>query len=367
MRELLKDRVSEDLVLQLASKFYNEYSEFNVKEFVSDVIDENWNDTQLKNRIEKIAININKQLNMNYMNQIHILNTVLATYSLEFNSFILLVFPNFVEIFGQDEKNWDISVSAMEKYTEYSTSEFAVRPFLINDIDKMLNKMITWSKSDNEHIRRLASEGSRPMLPWGIRLHSIMKNPKLIMPILDNLKNDPSLYVRKSVSNSINDISKTHPEFVIDLCKKWIGKTNNTDWIIKNGCRTLLKTGNKEALDLFGLSSEKFFTINNFTVKNYECYIGDSVEFKFDVSTNKNLKIRIEYLIEFMKSNNKHSSKIFHLFEGFIDESKTKKINKIHSLKDLTTRKHYPGKHIIWLVINGIKYNSAEFKILPST
>ena len=113
-------------------------------------------------------------------------------------------------------------------------------------------------------VRRLASEGCRPRLPWAMALPNLKENPAPIIPILENLKNDPARFVRLSVANNLNDIAKDNPEIVIDLVKKWKGESKEVDWIIKHGCRTLLKQGNPEVMELFGFNS----TISNICVED---------------------------------------------------------------------------------------------------
>ena len=111
----------------------------------------------------------------------------------------------------------------------YSTAEFAVRPFIIKHEARMIAQMTAWTEHDNEHVRRLASEGCRPALPWGQALTSFKKDPSPVLQILERLKADPSLYVRKSVANNLNDISKTHPDLITELARDWYGKNEHTD------------------------------------------------------------------------------------------------------------------------------------------
>jgi 3-methyladenine DNA glycosylase AlkC len=128
-----------------------------------------------------------------------------------------LFFPDFVETYGLE--HWDRSVAALEKFTRMSTSEFAVRPFLKRNQPRMMAQMAAWSKHESEHVRRLASEGCRPRLPWADALPALKRDPAPIWPILEQLKADPSEYVRRSVANNLNDISKDHPEQVLAIAQ----------------------------------------------------------------------------------------------------------------------------------------------------
>ena len=105
--------------------------------------------------------------------------------------------------------------------------------------------MLKWSKHKDPRVRRLASEGCRPRLPWAMALPDFKRDPSKILPILEQLKADSDVWVRKSVANNLNDISKDNPELAISIFKKWLGGNKETDWIVKHAARTLLKQGNK--------------------------------------------------------------------------------------------------------------------------
>ena len=140
-------------------------------------------------------------------------------------------------------------MKAIEFITQFITCEFAVRPFLLKYGDKMMNQMRAWSLHKSHKVRRLASEGSRPRLPWAMAIPALKKNPMPVLTILENLKNDPSESVRRSVANNLNDISKDRPGMVLKIANAWKGQNKETDAIVRHGCRTLLKHGHPEVLD----------------------------------------------------------------------------------------------------------------------
>lgn len=228
-----------------------------------------------------------------------------------------------------------------------------------------MEQMYTWSKDENECVRRLASEGCRPALPWGQALTSFKKNPAPILPILGQLKADPSIYVRKSVANNLNDISKTHPDLVMKLAKDWYGKNEYTDWIVKHGCRTLLKKGNREMLALFGYEGAAFVDVQNFRLETTVISIGEDIIFSFEILVKKAAKIRLEYGIDYIKSNGKRSRKIFKISELSLEQYKKKSYKKKHSFADVSVRKHYPGVHFITLIVNGIEWGTLDFQLKP--
>ena len=363
MADLLKDTITPDYIRKLALDIQAVYPPFPVENFVSSTMDETWDSLELKARIRQITINLGKYLPADYGQAIGIIDKVIANYGSWLDSFCLY-FSDFVEVYGQDEANWNISMAALERYTPHASAEFAVRPFIINHEERMMAQMYAWSKSDNEHVRRLASEGCRPALPWAQGLPKYKKDPTPILRILEQLKTDPDLYVRKSVANNLNDISKTHPDLVAKIAKEWHGDNPHTNWIVKHACRTLLKKGNREVLALFGFHDTALCT-NDFSINKQKVKIGDNFQFSFTLSTKKATKIRLEYAIDFVKSNGKQSRKIFQLSETTLKTNERKAYTKQHSFANLSTRKHYPGTHSITLIVNGTEKGKLDFDLIP--
>ena len=255
MPELMKDRYyNSNTIGELASRVKAAYPAFQADAFVCDIMDETWAALELKARMRRITVSLGKHLPSDYEQALGILDKVIASYPVGIVDSGLLYFPDFVEVYGQNERHWDLSMAALERYTPYSTAEFAVRPFIIGHEARMMAQMAVWAGHDNEHVRRLASEGCRPALPWGQALNSFKEDPAPVLRILEKLKADPSLYVRKSVANNLNDISKTHPALIAQLARDWYGQSEHTDWIVKHGCRTLLKKGNRDGLRNFGFA-----------------------------------------------------------------------------------------------------------------
>ena len=190
-------------------------------------------------------------------------------------------------------------------------------------------------------------------MPWAVALADFKKDPSPILPILEQLKTDLSSYVRKSVANNINDISKTHPGLVVELAKYWLGNNKHTDWIIKHGCRTLLKKGNQEVLSLFGHSGGGMVEVDGFSLGAVPVSIGGNLVFSFSIEAKQSTKVRLEYGIDFVKATKKTSQKIFKISEISLKEGQKKDYIKSHSFADLSTRKHYPGIHSLALIVNG--------------
>ena len=357
MPELLKNIYNKKLVTSLATELKKVYPSFNEKEFINNTIDKTWKHKELKQRIRHITENMKDALPDNYKKSIKLLKPV----SLEFSGLEHMIFPDFVELCGLHDL--DTSISAMAFFTELSSSEFPVRHFIIKYTDKMMAQMKVWSKSKNEHIRRLASEGCRPRLPWAIALPEFKKNPSIILPILEQLKSDESEYVRRSVANNLNDISKDNPDIVIQIAKRWKGLNAETDKLVKHACRTLLKSGNVDTLKLFGFKVPKFIVVKKFKCTK-KITMGDYIEFSCNLVTDKKSlgKLRIEYAINFVRLNNKITRKVFKVSEGEYKEQQLKIVKK-HSFREISTRKYYDGKHSVSIIVNGQELKKLDFII----
>ncbi|EGT3979187.1 hypothetical protein ERM27_17340 [Clostridioides difficile] len=357
MPELLKNMYNRESLYEVAVAIQSVYNSFKVDEFIKSTMDETWNNLELKARCRKISMSLGMYLPEDYKEALSILEKSVTGFYFAF------FFPDFVEVYGQDDINWDLSISALERNTEYWSSEFAVRVFIIKDEDRMMAQMRKWSKHKSEHVRRLASEGCRPQLPWGQAISKFKKDPTPVLPILEQLKTDTSTYVQKSVANNLNDISKTHPDLVISIAKDWYGKNKSTNWIVKHGCRTLLKKGNRDVLALFGYDDTTSINLQDFTLETTSISIGEDLTFSFNILAKKATKTRLEYGIDYIKSNGKRNRKIFKISEVSLKENEKKSYMKKHSFADVSVRRHYPGIHSIAIIINGIEKDKLDFEL----
>lgn len=167
--------------------------------------------------------------------------------------------------------------------------------------------------------------------------------------------------MRKSVANNLNDISKTHPELVVRIVKEWYGKNEGTDWIVKHGCRTLLKKGNRDVLALFGYGDITAVTIAEFKLNKSSISIGEDISFSFMISVQQAMKIRLEYAIDYVKANGKRNRKIFKISEISLHAGEKKQYTRKQSFADVSVRKHYAGIHSITLIVNGIEHGQLDF------
>lgn len=356
MAEPLKNLYTPELLQKLADLLNTQYKAFDKKLFFKTVFDKDWPNRELKQRMRHITNCIHQFLPIPYAQQINILTPIAH----EFTGFVAILFPDFVEVYGLDHP--DISIPALEHFTQYSSSEFAVRPFIVRYEKRMVKQHLQWAKSKNYHVRRLASEGIRPRLPWAMALPNYKKDPTPLLPILEQLKKDESEYVRRSVANCLNDVSKDHPQLVIEIVNKWKGISPETDRIVKHASRGLLKKGHTEALAAFGLNHKAKAHIEQLKLSHKRITLGQQLLFSFTLANdeNKETEFRVEYKMYFMKANGQLSGKIFQIGTYNLKTCESISINRKHAFVNRTTRKHYKGKHRIAIVVNGNELAEAE-------
>ena len=336
---------------------------FEKEKYLKLIFDESWDKKELKERMRHNSIVLHRFLPSDFSKAKEFLFEIIHNiYKRKIDGLRLefMFLPDYVEVYGIADL--ESSIVAIEFITQFTSCEFAVRPFILKYGSAMTEQMIAWSRHENHKVRRLASEGIRPRLPWAMALPKFKNDPSLVIELLENLKSDISDWVRLSVANNLNDISKDNPDIFLYTIKKWEGLGYQTDKIIKHASRTLLKAGHPEILKFYGfddlgieLSLEKIHT--------QEVQIGGELEFSFCLKNeNKNDKlIRIEYALYFKKLNGTHGRKVFKISEKNYKKNETKHIQRRHSFKLISTRKYHLGIHKIALIINGSEKKATEF------
>lgn len=280
--------------------------------------------------------------------------------------------PEFIGRYGiEEQRPFDECMRALRAVTEFSSSEFAVRLFLQKDFDRAFKYMLRWSRDKHYHVRRLASEGLRPRLPWGSHLRELIEDPRPAFPVLENLRADPELYVRKSVANHLNDVAKDHPDLMLDLIEGWDAGDERTAWIQKQACRSLIKAGNARCLAFFGFGGEPQLSAVDLRLSRRSLRIGE--EFQFDLklrsaaSAKSEQKLVLDYRVHYRKKGGGSSPKVFKLRTTTLAPGASIEIRKTHSFVERTTRKHYPGEHRLEVLANGAVIAGVEFKLRAAT
>ncbi|WP_051078719.1 DNA alkylation repair protein [Burkholderia gladioli] len=277
--------------------------------------------------------------------------------------FLAMVAPDYVGQFGRHD--FDRSMAALAFFTLFGSSEFAVREFLRDDPRRALATLRDWSRHEDQAVRRLASEGSRPRLPWSFRLREIEADPALAAPILDNLRADPSDYVRRSVANHLNDVTKLHPDWVLERAAAWGVDDAGTRWIVRHALRTLVKRGDARALALLGASGAARIEAVPFAVTPARIELGETVTLAAElVSTAPDAqRLVVDYRIGYVKKNGSTAHKVFKLRELTLAPGQRIDIVRSQRIRDFTTRTHYAGRHGVELIVNGAVVAQAHFDL----
>ena len=357
MSHLLKDQISLLQLECLADLLIKHNAKFDKQVFINLVVTDSWERLGLKQRIKKVSASLNQCLSGDFEAQL----TSLLLVHHQFNGLFHYIFSEFVECYGLEF--FEASMSALSQFTQTSSSEFAVRPFIIKYPEKMASQLESWAQSDNEHLRRLASEGIRPKLPWAKHLPEIAQNPQRVKPIIDLLNNDSSRYVQKSVANLMNDLSKTQPQWVLCEIDKWDLMQSNRFWIARHALRTLLKKGDVEALSILGYPKPSHIKLQNFSL-NEKVQLGNKIPFSFTLQSQQQLGlVRLEYAISFLRKKNTAYRKVFKISESSI-QAKQKSWNSHHDFKKINTRNYYPGIHVLEVMVNGQVLKTSEFTLI---
>lgn len=262
---------------------------------------------------------------------------------------------------------FDDAMSLLAELTGRLTSEFAIRTLLRHDIDRALTIITSWTASPDDDVRRLASEGTRPYLPWSIRVPDIIRRPGITIALLDALYRDESDYVRRSVANHLNDLSRENAGLVVETARRWLADpAPHTKAVVRHGLRTLIKRGNTEALELMGFAPATV-EISGPVLHSVSVPFGGSVRFTATVRNTgtKPARLAVDYIVHHNKANGSQTGKTFKLTTATLAPGAHLDVDREHSFRAITTRRYYPGPHAITLQVNGVPSTQTAFKLLP--
>lgn len=269
------------------------------------------------------------------------------------------------------------ALALLADLTSLLTSEFAVRTLLRHDLEQSLAQAVEWTGSPDEHVRRLASEGTRPYLPWAVRVPQLTAAPGLTIPILDRLHRDPSEYVRRSVANHLNDLSRDDPALVVATAARWLETSGDSDVrtaqtaqttqkLVRHGLRTLLKRGDPAALALLGFPDPAdALEVDGPHLDRERLEVGEAIEVRASVRNTgaEPVRLMIDYVVHHATAKGTQSTKTFKLTTASLEPGQELAVRKSHSFRPLTTRRYYGGQHAISLQINGIPAGRQDFHL----
>ena len=373
MPEAFKNKFSVQIIEHLGRTIKEQLPEFAEQDFVRMAAD-NFDKLELKQRSLQITQALHEFMPQSYQRCDSVIRTILHP---ENNSsmndsiiekegvrgWLIMPLADFVSLRAIPQ-HFDKGMALLQVLTSRFSSEFAIRDFLIFDWQRALEILTTWSGSDNHHVRRLVSEGTRPRLPWGKRLKVFVDDPKPLRPLLVSLLDDSEEYVRRSVANNLNDIAKDNPDFVVDFVAEFLPDADTNRFrLLKHGCRTLLKQGHPDILAHFG-----FLPFNgNLQLTLMQSKVQAEGDLLINLELSGNIsepqKLMLDYVIWYQKANGKLTPKVFKwkLIEQWLGESLH--LQKRHSFKSVTTRKHYPSEHRVEIQLNGEILAKSNFEL----
>ncbi|PLT48206.1 DNA alkylation repair protein [Paenibacillus sp. FSL W8-1187] len=353
----LRDLYNERMLLDVGEALRELHPAFDPQGFAASAMEEPWEKASFKERTRLAALALGRFLPPSFPEAA----ALVCEAAERFRGLEYILFPDFVELFGLEHR--ETAMDALARLTRRSTSEFAVRAFLLADPAWAMERLGRWSRDPDEHVRRLATEGSRPRLPWGQRLPMFVRDPGPTLALLEPLLADESEYVRRSVANHLNDIAKDHPERVLELAERHLGRDAASDWTLRHASRTLLKQGHPQALRRFGFAPAAQVSAHGLQVLTPVVPFGGRLEFAFEIrNEGEPVQLRLEYEIGFVKASGRRAGKRFKLSERVYPHGSTPVVRS-HAIKPITTRKYYPGLQSITLLINGEPQGELGFEL----
>jgi 3-methyladenine DNA glycosylase AlkC len=273
-------------------------------------------------------------------------------------------YASFVQKYGLDD--FEAAMAAQYEITKRFSSEFSIRAFLVQHPEPTYARLLKWARDESVHVRRLVSEGTRPRLPWAPRLRAFQQDPRPVIRLLELLKDDPERCVQRSVANNLNDISKDHPDLAVETCRRWLADdSSHREWIVRRALRSLVKKGHRSALETLGVGSRPDVSIGAVRLAPRRVRLGGELRFSFEIaSTGKqSQELLIDYVVHFIRASGATRPKVFKLRQIVLPPAGRVELAGAVSFADMTTRRHYPGRHRIDALINGVAHPLAEFVV----
>lgn len=256
-------------------------------------------------------------------------------------------------------EHFDLSLRAQYELTKRFTCEGSIRAFIAKDPERTFRQFLVWSKDENPHVRRLVSEGTRLRLPWASRVAWLDANPQRVLALLELLKDDSASVVRRSVANSLNDLSKIYPDLAVDVCRRWSdGASQDRSAIVGHALRSLVKKGHRGALAVLGVGARPRVEVGGFAPSSKALRIGESLRFSFAIasSSSGSQTLAVDYVVHFVKANGAPRAKVFKLKRVVLEARASVELKGRISFSPMTTRTHYPGRHRVEALVNGVTY-----------
>lgn len=359
------------LVDQIGVRISKIDSEFD-KDHFREIISKDLLRMSMKDRIHEISIGLYSSIGKPYASSVDLLLKAMDVTSEAFGvmrGFPVWVIANVIEMYGLDHP-W-VSLQAIHKITQHFTGEFAIRPYLEHYPEQTLRTLREWAVDSSPDVRRLVSEGLRPRLPWASRVSWLMEDPSIIISLLDELRADSSEYVRRSVANNLNDISKSYPDEVVSCLTRWQiedGESKNLDALVRHACRGMVKRAHEGALQLQGFSAVPELSVDIFDVCADELVVGGkfTVNLKFMVASGAEHALIIDLVLLSPGAKSEPRKRVLKWCRRKAKGNDSISISKSWSLEGTTARVERAGVHSLELLINGSSFGEIDFNVAPA-
>jgi 3-methyladenine DNA glycosylase AlkC len=368
MAEPLKNHFGPDVPVRIGSMIGRVYGEFDGESFLAAALD-GFEALELTERARHISAALADVLPGDRQRAIELLIESLGPETEKpeltgMESFLYLPFVFFVA--EQGLECFETSMWAQYELTKRFTAEFSIRAFLERFPVETLDRLLTWASDQNAHVRRLVSEGTRPRLPWAPRLKQFQEDPGPVIELLDLLKDDPEEYVRRSVANNLNDISKDHPELAVAVARRWWeGAGPDRRRLVRHALRTLIKKGHQGALAILGFGEGSPATVVAVSCEPKRVQIGGKTRIEVEIfnPSQDPTGALVDFRVHFVKANGSTSPKVFKGAERYLEAGERAVIRKTISLAPQSTRTPYPGRHEVEIMLNGVTHPGVFFDV----
>lgn len=367
MASALKDQFGPSVPRAIAAMIRAVYADFPQEDFLRDAL-AGYGPLSLTGRGFQIAESLRQHLPRDYPKAVDVLLASAGQpHEHQANggmaAFLYMPHLFFVARHGLD--HFEDSMRAQHALTQRFTAEYSIRAFLEKHPEATLARLREWTGDASQHVRRLVSEGTRPRLPWAPRLRAFQKDPRPVLELLELLKDDPELYVRRSVANNLNDIGKDHPALLTAVAKRWLrGASADRRWIVNHALRSAVKRADLGALGALGYGSKAEVSLLDKRIVPARAKIGGSVTVSFQLA-NKSAKpqrIMVDLVVHFVKARGT-GAKTFKMKALTMAPRGRAEVSKKIGLRQLTTRKHYPGVHRVEALLNGRRAALGSFSL----
>ncbi|MBI5645637.1 MAG: DNA alkylation repair protein [Ignavibacteriae bacterium] len=369
MPEPLKNQFGFSVAERIASAVTAVHPDFDRRAFLEDVR-HGYDALELMPRARHIADALRRHLPRDYPTALrHLLaavagGSVPAAHEGALTGFVYLPVTLFIGAYGLE--HFSESMDAQRTITKLFSAEFSIRPYLERYPEESLALLRRWATDPDPRVRRLVSEGTRPRLPWAPRLKEFQRDPAPVLALLELLKDDPDLVVRRSVANNLNDIGKDHPDVLVETARRWMrGADQNREWIVRHALRSAIKRGDTDALALLGFGTGDALVVRHPRISPKRLRLGDEVIFSAEVHNTSHaaVEVAVDFRIHYVKANGRTNPKVFKLTRLSLEPDAVSRISKRLLIIDLSTRRHYAGRHSIDLLLNGTVFPIGAFHL----